>query len=126
MYCHVEHDSPFSSHATSLTLLIRIRSMFIRVPKQDFSKCAEYVTGKFVEVKFGRCLRTNFIHIFRCSFAGNLGIDIIATRYVLVQLPNPGPPQAQNFPLLALFVPEAMLVKFEIHIVSQAVLLLHG
>ena len=82
-------------------------SMWYRVPKQDFSKCAEH-TDEFVGVKFGRCFRTNFIHIFRCSsFAGNLCIDSPSTWFVFVQLRNPGPLQTQNFPLFALFMLEA-------------------
>ena len=48
--------------------------------KQDVSKYAEHITDELVGVKFGRCFRTNFIHIFRCSsFAGNLSIDIPST-----------------------------------------------
>ena len=83
MISSVEHDSPFSSCATSLvsllerlnpslvpTLLISIlplpgfgfspsgTSMWYGVPKQDFSKCAEHITDEFVGVKFGRCSGT--------------------------------------------------------------------
>ena len=37
-----------------------------RDSKQDVSTYAEHITDELVGVKFGRCFRTNFIHIF-CS-----------------------------------------------------------
>ena len=65
-----------------------------RDSKQDVSKYAEHITDEFVGVKFGRCFRTTA---------------------VFVQLRSLGPLQSQNFPILALFVLDVMLVEFGMH-----------
>ena len=66
-----------------------------RDSKQDVSKYAEHITDELVGVKFGRCFRTNFIHIFRCSSFAEIYPLISLQRnmyFAFVQLRNPGPP----------------------------------
>ena len=49
-----------------------------RDSKQDVSKSAEHITDEFVGVKFGRCFRTNFIHI---SISLQRNMYSVFTRY---------------------------------------------
>ena len=74
----------------------------------DRSKCTELITDELV-------FHTNFVVILHCSsFAETYAlISLQRDRYCATA--QPGLPQTQNFPLLALFVLEAMLVEFEMH-----------